>query len=282
MIRLVNPESHFVAVGGLQLHYLDWGNAGAPPLVMLHAYPLNAHAWQAVAPAFAQAFHVIAPDARGHGDSQWSQDENNDGFVEDLHGLIESLGLDRVTLCGNSLGGAVGMLYAGSHPERVERLILLDTGAPAGTSPPPGPPPGGARPPPFPTGPFASEADAAMLVEPTLQAIGSASVAREVVAHNLKPDGNGTLVWKPDMVGLAGGLARAMADPRRFTMWSAVQYPTLIIRGGRSRLMPPGMGEAMVAHKQDATLVEIADAGHFVALEQPDAFVAIAGPWLGL
>ena len=84
------------------------------------------------------------------------------------------------------------------------------------------------------------------------------------------------------MAGLAGGMARAMNDPRRFTMWSRVQCPTLIIRGGRSKLMQQGTGEAMVAQKENATLVEIADAGHFVALEQPEAFAKAAAKWLGI
>jgi pimeloyl-ACP methyl ester carboxylesterase len=277
----VGATSRFLDVNGLKLHYLDWGNETAPPLVLLHAYPVNAHSWDAVAPSLAAAFHVVAPDARGHGDSDWAPVYDTDTFTSDLHGLLDALNLGVVTLCGNSLGGGVAMHYAGTYPDEVARLILVDTGAPAGPAQAQaGPPPGAARPPPFPLGPFASEDEAARLVEPTLSAIGSAGAAGAVVSQNMRSVADGKLVWKPDMAGLAGGLARAMGDPRRFTTWAAVHCPTLIVRGANSPLLSPETGEAMVAQKPNATFVEIPNAGHFVAMEQPEAFIAAVNEWL--
>src|SRR5262245_56841948 len=69
--RGATPVDRFVQNGSLRLHYLDWGNAGAPPLVLLHGIDRIAHTFDHVAPRFTDRFHVIAMDLRGHGDSGW-------------------------------------------------------------------------------------------------------------------------------------------------------------------------------------------------------------------
>ena len=66
------PRSTFLTVNGLRLHYLDWGNAGAPPVVCVHGYTSSAEAFNALARHFQDRFHLIVPDVRGHGESAWS------------------------------------------------------------------------------------------------------------------------------------------------------------------------------------------------------------------
>ena len=122
------PRSSFQSVNGVRLHYLDWGNESGRPLVLLHAAPLNAHAWDTFARAMAPFFRVVAPDARGFGDSERAGSVDNDTLVQDVHALVMALGLKRFVLCGNSLGGSVAIAYASLHSEMVERLILVDTG----------------------------------------------------------------------------------------------------------------------------------------------------------
>jgi pimeloyl-ACP methyl ester carboxylesterase len=122
------PASRIITLNGARLHYLDWGNDGGRPLVLLHAGFLNAHAWDGFARAMAPHFHVIAPDARGHGESGWNPPYSGDVFVEDLHALVRKLGLERLVLCGNSMGGSTAITFASLHPDEVERLILVDTG----------------------------------------------------------------------------------------------------------------------------------------------------------
>ena len=62
----------FVQVGGLNLHYLEWGEAGAPPVIMVHGLSGNAHAFDNLAPHFVPRYHVISVDVRGRGDSDWA------------------------------------------------------------------------------------------------------------------------------------------------------------------------------------------------------------------
>ena len=67
------PQSHFVTINHLRLHYLDWGTAGKLPLILCHGGSAYARWWDFIAPVFAEGFHVIAPDWRGHGESQHAE-----------------------------------------------------------------------------------------------------------------------------------------------------------------------------------------------------------------
>ena len=124
------PEDHFVSVGGLRLHYVDWGNRSAPPFVMLHGIDRVARTFDRVAPHFASRYHVIAMDLRGHGDSGWDPEGRYlvEDHVGDLEGLVRALGLRNVTLWGNSTGGRVVQVFAGLHPELVAAVIAEDVG----------------------------------------------------------------------------------------------------------------------------------------------------------
>jgi pimeloyl-ACP methyl ester carboxylesterase len=77
------PRSRFEAVNGLRLHFLEWGSVSSPPMVCLHAAPLNAHAWDEFAGAMAPHFRVICPDVRGFGDSEWAESSDST-MVDDL------------------------------------------------------------------------------------------------------------------------------------------------------------------------------------------------------
>jgi pimeloyl-ACP methyl ester carboxylesterase len=72
MAALSQPKSEVLTVNGLRLHYLDWGNASAPPVVCVHGYTSSAEVFNAPARHFQDRFHVIATDVRGHGESAWS------------------------------------------------------------------------------------------------------------------------------------------------------------------------------------------------------------------
>jgi len=70
------PTSHSYFSQRLRLHYVDWGNAGAPPLILLHGGRDHCRAWDWVAAELRHDWHIIAPDLRGHGDSEWPSDGN--------------------------------------------------------------------------------------------------------------------------------------------------------------------------------------------------------------
>ena len=130
MTTLVQPKSMQVSVNGLDLHYLDWGNAGAAPVVCVHGYTSSAQAFNALARHFHDRFHIVAPDVRGHGKSAWSPARAYQyrDQVGDLAGFVDQLGLTRFTLIGTSMGGIIAMAYAEAHAERLVRLVINDIG----------------------------------------------------------------------------------------------------------------------------------------------------------
>src|SRR4029453_7138514 len=103
------PTSKFVTVNGLRLHYLDWSNAGAPPVVCVHGYTSSAQAFNALARQLQDRFHVIALNVRGHGESAWSPagEYQFSDQVGDLTEFVDQLGLEQFTLIGTSMGGII-------------------------------------------------------------------------------------------------------------------------------------------------------------------------------
>ena len=128
--RSAQFQDRFVTVNGLRLHYLDWGGAEKPPFIMLHGIARHAHTFDHIAADLARDYRVIAVDMRGHGDSAWSPDAAYmvEDYVKDLEGLVRQLRLRRLTLLGNSTGGRVVQVFAGTHPDLVERMIVEDVG----------------------------------------------------------------------------------------------------------------------------------------------------------
>ena len=118
------PTSRVYFSQRLRLHYVDWGNPSAPPLLLLHGGRDHCRNWDWVAAALRRDWHVLAPDLRGHGDSQWSPDGNYStaAYVYDLAQLIHQQELAPVTIVAHSLGGNIAIRYAGVYP---------DNGAPA-------------------------------------------------------------------------------------------------------------------------------------------------------
>src|SRR6059058_5997745 len=123
-----DPESRFYEYHGLRLHYADWGNAEAPPLVLVHGGRDHCRSWDRLARALQPHFHVLAPDLRGHGDSDWTKGGSYalTEYVYDLAQLIRSVAAPQITLVGHSMGGMVSLIFTGSFPELVSKLIVLD------------------------------------------------------------------------------------------------------------------------------------------------------------
>jgi esterase len=110
----------------VNLFHRDLGGAGKPPLVILHGLLGSARNWQTVGRDLAARFHVLALDLRNHGSSPHANEMNYEVLVQDVIAWLDTQGLSRVTLMGHSMGGKAAMLLACRHPERVERLIVVD------------------------------------------------------------------------------------------------------------------------------------------------------------
>ncbi|HYF19067.1 MAG TPA: alpha/beta hydrolase [Ramlibacter sp.] len=126
-----SSRSAFVPIRKLRYHVRLWGEPrpGQPPLVMGHGWMDVAASWQFVVDAFAQDRFVIAPDWRGYGLTETPETDNYwfPDYLADLDFLLDHYaGGEPVDLVGHSMGGNVAMLYAGSRPRRIRRLVNLE------------------------------------------------------------------------------------------------------------------------------------------------------------
>jgi pimeloyl-ACP methyl ester carboxylesterase len=128
----MNPVERQFELPGLKLRALEWGAAGGVPVLALHGWLDNAGSFDLLAPLLPSC-HLIALDAAGHGLSDPRSDDSGYNLwqdVGDLHDVAAALGWQRFNLLGHSRGAAIAMLFAGTFPGRVERLMLLEGGLP--------------------------------------------------------------------------------------------------------------------------------------------------------
>lgn len=123
-----SPTSHRFISQRLKLHYVDWGNPEAPPLLLLHGGQDHCRNWDWVAERLSKDWHVIAPDLCGHGDSSWNPqgDYSTVSYVYDLAQLIHQLKLSPVNIIAHSLGGAIALRYTGLYPDNVRKIIAIE------------------------------------------------------------------------------------------------------------------------------------------------------------
>lgn len=124
-------RSEFAPLRHLNYHLRTWGtpSASQPPLVMVHGWMDVSASFQFVVDAFAEDRHIVAPDWRGYGLTDWPRTDCYwfADYLADLDAIIDHLSPDLpVDLLGHSLGGNVAMLYSGVRPERVRKLINLE------------------------------------------------------------------------------------------------------------------------------------------------------------
>ena len=127
-MNLAGPTSQSFISQRLRLHYADWGNPGAPVLILQHGGRDHCRSWDWVVQELRHDWHIIAPDLRGHGDSAWAPDGNYamDAFVYDFAQLVHSLGHDRVSIVAHSLGGNIATRFTGLYPEKVAKLVNIE------------------------------------------------------------------------------------------------------------------------------------------------------------
>ncbi len=278
MPPLTEPRDAVLALRGFRLHYVEWGNPAAPPLVLLHGITGHARTWDTLAVALAADRRVIALDQRGHGDSDPAPDGDYTvaAMSDDLGAFTDALGLPTFSLLGLSMGGRVAMGFAGAHPSRVERLVIVDIA-------PDIHPPGMAR---IRTmianAPEAIESEE-WAVETAMAANPRADVGelRHRIKHALRREPDGTLTWK-----YARDLREMMRRGGRrepMDLWERLTHiscPTLLVRGAESDVLSAELAQRVIAALPDGRLVEVPEAGHTVPGDQPAAFVDVARRFL--
>jgi pimeloyl-ACP methyl ester carboxylesterase len=260
-------RSRTETTNGLRLHFLESGHRDAPALCFLHGGAAHAHWFDAITPFFADRFHVVALDQRGHGESQWAVPPayGTEDFAADLRGLMDALGWTRMTLIGHSMGGHNAMAFAAWHPERVERLVIVDSRPviPAerltvmrarGRRSPRLHPTAEAAAATFRLLPRETLADPALLAH-----MGRAAVARR--------DGGWGWRFDPSTHG-----ERRPVDA--WPLLPKVSARTLVVRGDLSPVLTADMAERLRASIAGASLVTIPDAYHHLTLDAPTAFTA--------
>jgi pimeloyl-ACP methyl ester carboxylesterase len=132
---IIGPTSHYFYSQRLKLHYVDWGNLRKPLLVLVHGGRDHCRNWDWTALALREHFHIIAPDLRGHGDSDWAVGGSYSmiDYVLDLTQLMSAITNEPATLIGHSLGGSIVLQYSGTFPDMVKRVVSIE-----GLGPPPG------------------------------------------------------------------------------------------------------------------------------------------------
>jgi pimeloyl-ACP methyl ester carboxylesterase len=126
----VRYVSRHTVVRGQRFHFLEWGQPGAPQIVLLHGGNQSSHSWDLVSLHLADRFHVFALDQRGHGDSEWNRelDYSIDSMVADAAAFIEDQQLDRPIIFGHSMGGRITLSLSLAHPNVASALVIVDVG----------------------------------------------------------------------------------------------------------------------------------------------------------
>jgi esterase len=282
MTTLLQPKSMVLTVDDLRLHYLDWGNAGAPPVVCIHGYTSSAQVFNAPARHFQNRCHMIAPDVRGHGESAWSPAgayQYNDQ-VSDLEGIVDQLGLEQFTLIGTSMGGIIAMAYAGAHPERLVRLVINDIGPDAEMGSQRITQTVGARPEEFAT---LEDAMAYRRQMSPIVASRSAEDQRELALGVLRQRPDGRWGWKMDPAYIQQRVQHG--PPPRPALWPVLQRlscPTLVVWGMESDILSEAQARRMVEVLPRGELVAVPGVGHAPTLVEPVVLAALEGLLGGL
>jgi len=268
----------------LRLHYVDWGNPDAPPLVLVHGGQDHCRNWDWVAADLRRDYHVIAPDLRGHGDSAWATDGNYTmaGYVADLAQLIHQQNLAPVTLIAHSLGGNIALRYAGIYPENVARLVAIEGLGPSPRSQ---------------AKREALSIDARMRewidtrrtmsartprrypsIEDALARMQeqnkhlSPAQARHLTEQGVNQNEDGTYSWKFDNY-VRGWPPYDMTYGEVEQLWARITCPTLLVYGRESWASNPE-ADGRLKHFPNAKVTAFDGAGHWVHHDRLDGFLA--------
>lgn len=275
MTTLVQPKSMRMSVNGLDLHYLDWGNVGAPPVVCVHGYTSSAEAFNALARQFHDRFHIVAPDVRGHGESAWSPDgayQYRDQ-VADLAGLVDQLGLARFTLIGTSMGGIIAMAFAAAHAARLVGLVINDIGPDVEEGSQRITQMVGGRP-----DEFATLEDAMAYRREISPVTASRPIGdqRELALGVLRQRPDGRWVWKMDPAYIRQRVQHGA--PPRPALWPVLKSlpcPTLVVWGTESDVLLEAQARRMVGVLPRGELVKVAGVAHAPTLVEPVVLAAL-------
>ena len=270
--------SRFVRLRGLRFHLRTWGAVDAPLLVLTHGWLDTSATWSDVGARLGERFHVIAPDQRGYGYSEWPQDGYwFPDYLGDLDALIDHLAPTApIALVGHSMGGQIASVYAGLRPERIGKLAVLDSlflpDMPATLAP---------------------KRVKRWLDQLKDQPREKTYASFEELAQRVKKqhpqlsDARALFVAQGWAAADASGSIRLLADPKHrrdmptlyrnaesMEIWNSITAPTLFIDGGASAFAKAVNAEETRSRRgcfKDHRATVIPDAGHMLHFDTPDA-----------
>jgi pimeloyl-ACP methyl ester carboxylesterase len=276
--RWAPPPSKFVDIAGMSVHLRDEGPADDPlPIILIHGTSASLHTWQGWARALRERHRVISFDLPGFGltgpspDGDYTMAAN----VRFMRALMDRLGIERCVLAGNSLGGNIAWETAAALPDRVAKLVLVDSGGypPSATSVPIG---------------------FRIARIPVLNRLTRSLLPRGLIEASLRNVYGDPAKVTPELVDLYFDMTlrdgNRQALVQRFDQSDAggdagriatLKLPTLILWGGRDRLIPPDNAEHFHRDIGGSRLVVFDDLGHVPQEEDPARSVAVLDDFLG-
>ncbi|KUJ66982.1 hydrolase [Streptomyces albus subsp. albus] len=256
-----SPVRSELTIDGRRLSFLDYGGTGRP-LLVLHGHMSEGASFAHLAAALGTEWRVIAPDQRGHGDSDRAEEYTREGYLADLLALIEHLSLtEPLVVLGHSLGGINAYHLAADRPDLVSALINVD----APVYLPDGP------------SPLAFVLNlpyTAASREELLDAVGPMRPMLEQTVRPL-PEGGWRLPFHPqDMVD-----SETLVHGEHWAHWVKSDCPALLVHGSNSQALPGEQADAMVARRPRTRMV-ILGTDHFVGLRDPEGLAAAVRDFL--
>jgi len=263
----------FFISDSLRIHYLDWGGVGKQPLLLLHGISRMAHNFDHVAAHFGGSYHVIAPDLRGHGDSDWHPEGAYlvEDYVKDVEALIDELGLENFVMWGQSTGGRVAQVIAGKRQEQVAAVIVEDVG---------------------PERPkevsdrrakrmseeengWATPEEVVAAIKPRYRLTPDERL-HHFVRHGTRQRPDGRYIWKCDR-----NITKGFIPTEIWGHVREIQAPIIYILGGESGIVPPQTQAELREALPQVEIVSMPGLGHYPSDEQPEEFLAIVDRFLG-
>ena len=255
----------FAELRAARIHYELTGTAGVPVVVLSNSLGTNFSMWDAQMPEFTKRFRVLRYDQRGHGESSvpaapYSMEE----LGRDVLGLLDALKLDRVHFCGLSMGGQTGMWLGVHASERIDRLVLCNTGAKIGT-------------------PEVWNARIAAVEREGMKSVATAVLERWLTPEfrARHPDVAAKILRTLETTNPQGYVACSVAvrDFDYREKLDNVRAPTLVIAGTHDPSTPPEGGRLVAERIPDARYVEL-NAAHLSNVEASKRFTAEVAAFL--
>ena len=290
-LSIPGPTSHAYISQRLRLHYVDWGNEEAPPLLLIHGGRDHCRNWDWVAEQLRADYHVIAPDLRGHGDSQWmiGGTYSYAEYTYDIAQLIHQMELAPLTIIGHSMGSGIGLRYTGIYPDNVNKIVgieglgsapqrareradkspherftdwIEETRALAARAP----------------HRYTTFDEALKRMQDANKHL-RADQARHLTMHGINQNEDGTYSWKFDNY-VRAFTPFGIDEAETQSLWQRITCPTLLIRGADSSAEDP-FELGIPDHFKNAEFVTVEDAGHWVHHDKLDEFLELVRAFLG-